>query len=190
MIYSTYGFSKGKTTSAIGITTRALANGERVLFTQFLKDGQDGGITLLIKQNPNLEWLTQRTKGFTKEDCNEFGELVFQDVINNKYDLVVLDEVLVALDNELLDYNLFSDIINYCSVNGVDVYLTGRINNGRLRHQIEELSDIATDMRSDRHCFDKLCSGCNRTYPHYFKFCPNCGEELPNSIQARKGREY
>lgn len=189
MIYSTYGFSKGKTTSAIGITARALANGERVLFAQFLKDFKDGGVHFL-HDSSTLHWMAQGTKGFTKEDCNEFGELVFQDVINNKYDLVVLDEVLVALDNDLIDYNLFSDIINYCTVNNIDVYLTGRINNGRLRHQIEELSDIATDMRSDRHCFDKLCSGCNRTYPHYFKFCPNCGEELPNSIQARKGREY
>ena len=189
MIYSTYGFSKGKTTSAIGITTRALANKERVLFAQFLKDFKDGGVHFLHDLS-TLNWMAQGTDGFVKEDCNEFGELVYQDVINNKYDLVVLDEVLVALDNELIDYNLFSDIINYCSANNIDVYLTGRINNGRLRHQIEELSDIATDMRSDRHCFDKLCKNCNRTYPHYFKFCPNCGGELPNSIQAKKGREY
>lgn len=189
MIYSTYGFSKGKTTSAIGITARALANGERVLFAQFLKDFKDGGVHFL-HDSSTLHWIAQGTKGFTKENCNEFGELIFQDVINTKYDLVVLDEVLVALDNELLDYNIFTDIINYCSVNGIDLYITGRITNGKLRHQIEELSDIATDMRCDRHCYDKLCNNCNRTYPHYFKFCPNCGEELPNSIQARKGREY
>ena len=190
MIISTYGFSKGKTTSAIGITTRALANGENVLFTQFLKDGQDGGITLLIKQNPNFEWLTQRTKGFTKEDCNEFGEIVLQEIINNKYNLVILDEILVALDNGLLDYNLFTDIVNYCSVNGIDLYITGRITNGKLRHQIEELSDIATDMRCDRHCYDKLCNNCNRTYPFYFTYCPNCGKLLPENQLARKGREY
>ena len=68
MIYSTYGFSKGKTTSAIGITTRALANGERVLFAQFLKDFKDGGVHFLHDLS-NLHWITQGTDGFDKEDC-------------------------------------------------------------------------------------------------------------------------
>ena len=190
MIYSTYGFSKGKTTSSIGTAARALSNGEKVLFVQFLKDRNDGALKLLEDASPSFDWLVQGTKGFDKEDGNLFAEQVFQEIINQKYDFVVLDEILVALDNNLLDLNLFSDIINYCSVNGIDVYLTGRITNGQLRHQIEELSDIATDMRNDRHCFDKLCKTCNRTYPYYFKYCPNCGAELPPNTLARKGREY
>lgn len=190
MIYSTYGFSKGKTTSSIGTAARALSNGEKVLFVQFLKDRNDGALKLLEDSSPCLNWVVQGTKNFKKEECDTFAGIVFQEITNHKYSFVVLDEVLVALDSNLLDRNLFSDIINYCSVNDIDVYLTGRITNGQLRHQIEELSDVATDMRNDRHCFDKFCKTCNRTYPYYFKYCPNCGALLPPNTLARKGREY
>lgn len=190
MIYSTYGFSKGKTTSAIGTTIRALANKEKVLFAQFLKSPEDNGIQFLDRVCNRLDWLTQGTEGFKKEDGNSFAEGIFQEVLNGDYSLVVLDEVLVALDNNLLSKELFYDIVTLCKSNSIDLYLTGRINNGRLRHEIEELSDIATDMRCDRHCYDKLCETCNRSYPFYFHYCPSCGRELPHSQPAKKGREY
>ena len=46
-IYSIYGYGKGKTESAIGMTIRALANNHKVLFTQFLKDGNSSEVMYL-----------------------------------------------------------------------------------------------------------------------------------------------
>ena len=39
MIYSIFGFGKGKTEASIGLAIRTVENGERVLFAQFMKDG-------------------------------------------------------------------------------------------------------------------------------------------------------
>lgn len=51
-----YGDGKGKTTAAVGLCIRAAGNKKRVLFTQFMKDGSSGEISLL-KELPGTEVL-------------------------------------------------------------------------------------------------------------------------------------
>lgn len=51
-----YGDGKGKTTAAVGLCIRAAGNKKRVLFTQFMKDGSSGEISLL-KELPGAEVL-------------------------------------------------------------------------------------------------------------------------------------
>ena len=54
MIYSIYGFGKMKTESAIGCTIRTIANSEKVLFVQFLKDGKSSEIAFFHQLNSEL----------------------------------------------------------------------------------------------------------------------------------------
>lgn len=51
-----YGDGKGKTTAAIGLCMRAAGNEKRVLFTQFMKDGASGEISLL-REVPGIDVL-------------------------------------------------------------------------------------------------------------------------------------
>ena len=44
-----YGDGKGKTTAAVGLCIRAAGNEKRVLFSQFMKDGTSGEVSLLKK---------------------------------------------------------------------------------------------------------------------------------------------
>lgn len=56
LIHLYYGDGKGKTTAAVGLCIRAAGNKKRVLFTQFMKDGSSGEISLL-KELPGAEVL-------------------------------------------------------------------------------------------------------------------------------------
>jgi len=200
IIYSIFGFSKGKTESAIGITIRAVANKEHILFAQFLKDGNSGEIEYFTTHcKDNITCLAQGTVGFSNlEQAKGIDNLIARirsDLfiayeMGRPYTLVVLDEVLVALDKELLLEEEFSDLIRVIQSYGGDVYLTGRINSSKLRNKIAELSDVCGDLFSEAHCFNKRCSGCGVEYPYRFIYCPSCGSELEGGEPCIKGRDY
>lgn len=56
LIHLYYGDGKGKTTAAVGLCIRAAGNKKRVLFTQFMKDGSSGEISIL-KELPQADVL-------------------------------------------------------------------------------------------------------------------------------------
>lgn len=190
-LYNVTGWGKGKTTSAIGISLRALANEEKVLFIQFLKDGNDGALRYLDYFNKDFTHMYQGTKGFNIEDCSHFWLRAKQAIRNIKPSLVILDEMNVALDNNLLG-KPFEDILEEIQdlSKGMDIYITGRINNHYKRHKMFEISDIATNCYCEVHSYNARCIECDKEYPRDFTYCPVCGRKLVQKDKARKGREY
>jgi cob(I)alamin adenosyltransferase len=189
-IYNITGWGKGKTTSAIGIAARAIANNEKVLFAQFLKDGTDLGIRMLQSYHiDDFKHIYQGTKGFKPENCELFMDKVVQETEKNHYDLVVLDELNVALDYELLDMSRAETLIDILNSVGTDVYITGRINKHKLRHQMMDMADIATNCYCEAHNFNPKCMNCGLEFDKPYKYCPICGKKLTKSEPARKGRE-
>ena len=195
-IYNITGWGKGKTTSAIGIAARALGNEERVLFCQFLKSGWDKGITVLEEYADeylccdSFLHLYQGTEGFKKEDCTALWYECIQAIAQHKPDLVILDELNVALDNNLISIPN-EEIIDYLKLMSkfTDIYITGRINNHKLRHQMFEISDIATNCFCEAHNYNTQCKDCGMEFSKDYKYCPICGKELTHSQKARVGRE-
>lgn len=187
MIYCHTGFGKGKTTAAIGLALRALANNEKVLFVQFLKDGNDGAIKEL-KKYENFTHIAQGTKGIKLEDCTKFYEKTLDYTCSDteEYDLVIYDEINVAMDYNLLDT---PRVIKDLPYNVYDICITGRVNNHSLRHKLYEISDIATNFYCETHKFNKVCSNCGIDYSNKFVYCPACGKKLPKSKEFRVGRE-
>lgn len=189
-IYNVMGWGKGKTTSAIGISARALMNGESVLFCQFLKDGNDLGIDALRSINLNFIYKKQDVKGFKLEDASSFWDECTQLIETYNPKLIIFDELNVALD-----YNLFKwttdEMMNWLKLIGADhdIYITGRINNHSLRHKMIELADIATNCYCEAHMYNRTCKKCGMDFNPHYEYCPVCGCKLEKSLKAEVGRE-
>ena len=195
-IYSIFGYGKCKTESAIGITIRALANEDKVLFAQFLKSGTSSEISYL---KDKVTVMTSGTSGIvlpqnkTCDDIDACAELyrnIFNEIASDKYNLVILDEILVAIDMGLVSYSMLDILLNECKAMDVDVYMTGRIRNADTRQHIINVSDCATNAYCEKHMFNRHCSNCRNDFPFHYTYCPDCGAELSTSKPCKIGRDF
>lgn len=149
------GNGKGKTTAALGLSIRALGAGLKVLLVQFLKKGEFSEIRFLRSQ-PNIEIRQFGTGRFvkghpSKEDIEEAerGIKEIKDLLNSgKFDVVVLDEVNIALKYGLIDLETIIDLIE-ARTKGTEIILTGRGADPK----IIELADLVTEMQEIKHYF-------------------------------------
>ncbi|HID26277.1 MAG TPA: cob(I)yrinic acid a,c-diamide adenosyltransferase [Methanosarcinales archaeon] len=153
------GTGKGKTTAALGTALRAVGHGFHVIVIQFLKGNYGYGEVQAIKLLPNFEIYQYGRKEFavprcpTEEDLegiNKAYEHAVQALLSEKYDLVILDEVLVAIDFEFLETAKVIDLIKIKPPN-VELILTGR----NAQNEIIEVADLVTEMREVKHPFQK-----------------------------------
>jgi cob(I)alamin adenosyltransferase len=153
------GDGKGKTSAAFGLALRAIGRGFKVYVIQFIKGGFDYGELYAVKHLPNLElksfgqgkFVTQtppseKDVGLAKEAFT----LAKQVVKSGEYDVVVLDEINVAVHLGLLDVkevvNLLKNKPAY-----VELVLTGRY----APKEIIENADLVTEMKEIKHPFTK-----------------------------------
>ncbi|NLO40317.1 MAG: cob(I)yrinic acid a,c-diamide adenosyltransferase [Ruminiclostridium sp.] len=138
MLHLYIGNGKGKTTAAVGLTIRALGQGFRVLFAQFLKNTQTGEKTILEgypnkllffrpnqRHNTFLWNMTEEQLEQTRDDILLGWESLKQQMQTGGWDLVVLDEILDCIQcNLLAEEDVFKAIAGRPC--GVEVVLTGR----------------------------------------------------------------
>ena len=195
-IYSIYGYGKGKTESAIGMTIRALANNHKVLFTQFLKDGNSSEVMYLKDKIDIMSSNTDKIilpKNKTREDIDniiKFFNDVEREIVAGDYNLVVLDELLVALDMGMVSITMLKSLINICKSKDIDMYMTGRVRDREMRMFVASVSDSVTDAYCVKHMFDTYCTECKKSYPYYYTYCPDCGKQLDISRPCKLGRDY
>ncbi|PID82394.1 MAG: cob(I)yrinic acid a,c-diamide adenosyltransferase [Clostridiales bacterium] len=151
------GNGKGKTTAALGLSLRAVCAGKKVVFIQFTK----GMKYSELKANlflPNFEIKQFGTNNFifketSKEDSDlakqglDFAKKALKDEI---YDVVVLDEVNIAIYYELLKVEDVIAAIKERSEN-TEVILTGRY----AADEIIEFADLVTEMKEIKHYYTK-----------------------------------
>jgi cob(I)alamin adenosyltransferase len=151
------GNGKGKTTSAIGLSIRALGAGLRVFFAQFLKSGRYSETNILANM-PGLTYRQYGTGGFiagkpTEEDARSaaLGLREAREAIKNgEYNLVVLDEANVAcLVGLLREDDLLALIHDKPCM--VELAFTGR----GAPEKLIEAADLVTEMREIKHYFAK-----------------------------------
>jgi cob(I)alamin adenosyltransferase len=153
------GDGKGKTSAALGLAIRALGRGLRVYIIQFIKGGFDYGELQSIKDLSNLKLAAfGRGKFITEEPPLEedielarkafaFAEEV---VASGRYDIVVLDEVNVALHLKLLETRKLIELFKG-KPKHVELVLTGRY----APPEIIEAADLVTEMKEIKHPFSK-----------------------------------
>ncbi|MCX6772330.1 MAG: cob(I)yrinic acid a,c-diamide adenosyltransferase [Candidatus Micrarchaeota archaeon] len=175
LVHVLTGDGNGKTTSAIGIATRAAGRGLRVAFIQFLKGGLSGELASLEKLGITVITGTKHCPNFAKHTAmlKEKGHIIFcKDcfVINEhdkplvnaafvqaqeftssgKYELVILDEIFWAILEKLVSEDQLMSLIENRHAS-CELILTGR----GATQKIESASDYVTYVNKIKHPFDK-----------------------------------
>lgn len=161
LVHVYYGDGKGKTTAAMGLSVRAAGCGKTVLIVQFLKGRPSGevhvlqgipGITLLRgNTGEKFSWsMTEAEKCEARRQGDDLLRTAFQKAQQGACDLLVLDEAIGACSAELLDADVLLALLRK-RPEGLEVVLTGR----GPREDLLELADYATEMRKEKHPYDK-----------------------------------
>lgn len=156
MVYT--GDGKGKTTSAMGLVLRAVGHGHRVAIVQFLKGQPTGEVEAIARYLPGVEiHRFGRDVFIDPANPDPIDEKLAQDglhtavaLLKSDFDLVVLDEVNVALDYALFNrHKLISAIEGRPSK--MTVVLTGR----GLVPDVERIADMISEVKEVRHHWRK-----------------------------------
>lgn len=170
MVHVYTGNGKGKTTASLGLALRALGHGYRVFMLQFMKGSkeygelqaaekylpnltivQSGLETFVIKENPSKEDLDLARRGL---------DIAKKTVTDGIYEMVILDEINVALDFNLIPLAEVLELIKDRPPH-VELVLTGRY----VPQEVIDAADLVSDVTLVKH-------------PYY------------QGVEAREGIEY
>ncbi len=155
------GDGKGKSTAAMGLALRAAGSGEKVLITQFLKDGTSSELKIL-KTLPQIKVLTcEKNFGFfwnmtekEKEEARKAYRGLFDQATETARQeqvfLLVMDEFTAAYNHGLLDQEKALAFLKERPKN-LEVVLTGR----NPAPELVELADYVSEIQKRKHPFDK-----------------------------------
>jgi len=149
MVYT--GNGKGKTTAALGLTVRAVGHGLSVYIIQFMKgSGNYGEIIALRKYLPGvtIEQFGLETFVNKANPSPEDRELAARGlararevVTAGEHDLVILDEINVAVDFNLIAYEDLLALLR-ARPSHVDLVLTGRYARPELVREADLVSEV------------------------------------------------
>ena len=152
------GNGKGKTTAALGLGLRAVGAGLKVHMVQFMKGRRYSEIDAIknlsnftISQFGRDEFVNKEKPEKIDIDLAQKGLAYSKDVIKSgKYDLVILDEINVAVDYKLIS---LEDVLNLIKEKPKKLEL---VLTGRYAHQeIVKISDVVTEMLEIKHPYQK-----------------------------------
>lgn len=171
MIYCFTGDGKGKTSAALGIVVRSLLIDKKVLWVSWYKSNTwDISEKKLVEKFPDNLTMVWAGKGFFLKDKKSV-------VVNNStihdfdtpqghrksaedalgiikstgggYDLIVMDEILNAVDDGLIREEELGVTLNF--LNKSHVVLTGR----GVTAEMIKICDLVTEVKKIKHPFDK-----------------------------------
>ncbi|MBM3891197.1 MAG: cob(I)yrinic acid a,c-diamide adenosyltransferase [Verrucomicrobia bacterium] len=150
------GDGKGKTTAALGMALRAAGHDQRVLVVQFVKADATTGELAACKNLPGVR-IVQMGRGFVprgnspafaahREAAAQALEFAAQAVASADWDLIVLDEICLAIALKLITEESVLELLDR-RTRPVCVVLTGRGATARLI----ERADTVTEMKCVKH---------------------------------------
>lgn len=153
------GNGKGKTTAAFGLALRAIGRGLRVCIIQFIKGGFDYGELYVIDRLPGLKlkaygrgkFVDRKNPDKTDMDLAEEALKTAEKALeDNECDIVILDEVNVALNLKLIKIENVLKLIRDKPAQ-VELVLTGR----NAPSEIVQAADLVTEMVEVKHPYTK-----------------------------------
>jgi len=149
------GDGKGKTTSALGQALRALGHGYRVAMFQFMKGRKYGELLAAEKHLPGLVIRLCGLDSFVMRDnpapvdvemAREGFAQARQAVLSGAYDMVILDEINVAVDFKLIPLKDVLDLVAE-KPPALDLILTGRY----AAPELIAIADTVSEIREVKH---------------------------------------
>ena len=156
------GDGKGKSSSAFGTAIRAAGHGQKVGIMQFIKGTWKTGEAESFKRFPEIEhlvsgdgftWNTQDMDEDTASARNGWQKTI--DMIERSrsdkpdYDLIVLDELNIALRYDYLD---ITEVVSVLAnkPEKLNIIVTGR----DAKPELIKIADTVTDMTMVKHAFE------------------------------------
>lgn len=160
------GNGKGKTTAAIGQAIRALGHSKRVLMIQFIKGPWKSGEYEFAEKN-SADWKTKfkivrAGKGFVgilgdklplakhRKAAQNALKLAKKEIKSGKRDLIILDEINVAVNLKLIKAASVLKILKNLPEEKT-IILTGR----DAPKSFIKAADLATEMKEIKHHFQR-----------------------------------
>ncbi|MEL6665303.1 MAG: cob(I)yrinic acid a,c-diamide adenosyltransferase [Pseudomonadota bacterium] len=150
------GNGKGKSSSAFGVIIRALGWGHKVGVVQFIKGKWITGERQFFDKLGTVDWHTMG-EGFTWDTQDKDRDIAAASAAFRKasdmmasgdYDLIVLDEINIALRYDYLDVETVIDALKRRSQR-TSVVLTGR----DAKPELCDYADLVSEMREVKHPF-------------------------------------
>jgi len=151
------GNGKGKTTASLGLALRAAGAGKRIFIGQFIK-GMHYSELDSLKRFPEIELKqygldcfivnqpTQKDIDAARKGIEEVSEMIAQ----NKYDMVILDEICIALHYHLFEIEELLALLK-AKPEKMEIVMTGRYASSELF----EIADLVTEMTEIKHYYNK-----------------------------------
>jgi cob(I)alamin adenosyltransferase len=149
------GNGKGKTTAAFGLALRAIGQGYKVFVLQFMKGRKYGEFIAAEKYLPRLTIRMSGLDSFVMRDNPAAIDIELarkglaaaqKAIMSGKYDMVILDEINVALDFKLIDLQKVIKLITN-KPEELDLILTGRY----ALPEIIKLADTVSEVQEVKH---------------------------------------
>ncbi|MHA7859541.1 MAG: cob(I)yrinic acid a,c-diamide adenosyltransferase [Henriciella sp.] len=150
------GDGKGKSSSAFGVITRALGWGHKVAVVQFIKGKWVSGERQFFNKLGSVDWHTMG-EGFTWDTQDKARDIAAAEaafdraselMTSGDYDLVVLDEINIALRYDYLSVDAVIEALKSRSQR-TSVILTGR----DAKSELCDYADLVSEMREVKHPF-------------------------------------
>ena len=154
------GAGKGKTTAALGTVLRAAGQGLKVFVVFFIKGDYAYGEYATLPKLPNVETAAFGLRQFIyqndkvnpeeKEQAKAALAKAREVMLSKRYDIVVLDEINMAVYFKLIEPEDVIQLIKDKPEN-VELILTGR----NADEKVIAMADLVTEMVKIKHPYDK-----------------------------------
>ena len=151
-----FGRGKGKTTAALGQGFRAIGHGFKVYMIQFMKGYPQYGEVKAIEKTPNFELkqfgtpdLIATPEAIDFEEGRKGIEFAEKIIMNDEYDIVILDEIGVTVEYGIVNIDDVLKLIDN-KPEKVELIITG---GPKMHPKIKERADLLTEMRMIKHYY-------------------------------------
>ncbi|MBM3254353.1 MAG: cob(I)yrinic acid a,c-diamide adenosyltransferase [Candidatus Omnitrophica bacterium] len=165
LVYIYTGDGKGKTTAAVGQIIRALGHNLKICYISFHKDPKKWGygeLDILRKLGVDIFCFAKEHPHFCKgisfkglrNECKKALDFIEKEIFKKDYDLLVLDEINIALRDGYIKENKLLDLLN-SKPKSLSLILTGR----GMIDKIIEKADLVSEIKKIKHPFDRGLKG-------------------------------